>query len=355
MILSIVILCCDKDYQMVSSLLNNIDNVWYEQHDSFLDYEVIIVDNRENEADKDVDWEHHKADITIHKSGSNIMQFAARAIGTQLAKGDYIWFIDADDSILEIPRLPEPDTEDPTSIGPDMIFFSTTANSTNLMLYEDMPEGYYEADKVYEKFFGMSIAPWNKIISRGLLMDVYKSIASVHVWQGLKERFSVSEDLILNLFLFTYAHTVYVSKQKCYDYNMQTHAYVLKDVYKKVDMDRLIFRVYDSMWFIYMHIKLGILSTKFNKILQKNITNTLLCVVCRLPWCENKQEVINWLTSGWSKYAIADMLGDIYRNIKFEKRYDVINCIAMILNTDDDDKIHTMEDLYEALNTNDVL
>jgi hypothetical protein len=103
-----------------------------------------------------------------------------------------------------------------------------------------------------------------------------------------------------------------------------------------------------------MHIKLGILPTKFNKILQKNITNTLLCVVSRLPWCENKQEVIDWLTSGWSKYAIADMLGDIYRNIKFEKRYDVINCIAMILNTDDD-KVHTMEDLYEALNTNNVL
>lgn len=354
MILSIIILCCDKDYQMVSSLLNNIYNVWQEQHDSFLNYQIIIVDNRENEADKDVDWYAYKGNIAIYKSGGNIRQFASRAVGTQFTKGDYIWFVDADDHILEIPRIPESDPEDPTSIGPDMLFFSTTANSTSLMLYEDLPEGYYEADKVYEKFFGMSIAPWNKIISRGLLMDIYKNIDRVHVWHGLKERFSVSEDLILNLFLFTYAHTIYISKQKCYDYNMQTHAYVLKDMYKKADIDRLTFRVYDSMWFIYEHIRLGALSAKFNKILQKNITNTLLCVVSRLPWCENKQEVIDWLICGWSKYAIADMLGDIYRNIKLEKRYDVINCIAMILNTDDN-KTHTMEDLYEALNTNDVL
>ena len=347
--LSFVILCCDKDYQMVSSLLNNVYNVWQEQHDSFDDYEVIIVDNRENETDKDVDWHAYDDSIKIYKSGSNIMQFASRAIGTQLAKGDYIWFVDADDSILEIPRIPPIEYSYPA-----MLYFSTTANSTNLMSYEDMPEGYYKADTVYEKFFGMAIAPWNKIISRGLLMDIYKSIDHAHVWYGLKERFSVSEDLILNLFLFTYAHTIYISKQKCYDYNMQTHAYVLKDMYKKVDIDRLTFRVYDSMWFIYEHIKLGVLSAKFNSILQKNITNTLLCIVSRLPWCEDKQEIIDWLLTGWSKYAIVDMLGNIYRNIKLDKRYDVINCIAMILNTDDN-KIHTMEDLYEALNTNNVL
>lgn len=355
MILSIIILCCDKDYQMVSPLLNNIYNTWQEQHDSFTDYEIIIVDNRENEADRDIDWPAYADSIRIYISGSNIMQFASRAIGTQLAKGDYIWFIDADDGILEIPRLPESDPEDPTSTGPDMLYFSTTANSTSLMSYEDLPEGYYDADMVYDRFFGMSIAPWNKIIKRTLLTKVYEAIDKVHVWHGLNERFSVSEDLILNLFLFTYANIIYVSKQKCYVYNMQTHAYVLKDMYKKVDMDRLTFRVYDSMWFIYEHIKLGTLSAaKFNSILQKNITSTLLCIVSRLPWCEDKQSVIDWLLTGWSKYAIVDMLGNIYRNIKFEKRYDVINCIAMILNTDDNNT-HTMEDLYEALNTNNVL
>lgn len=348
MILSIVILCCDKDYMMVSSLLNNIRNVWQEQHDSFLDYEVIIVDNRENEADKHVDW-NNNANVIVHKSGSNIMQFASRAIGTRLAKGDYIWFVDADDSIVNIPIV---NTIFSETI--DILFFSTTASSSNLMRYEDLPEGLYAADDVYENFFGMAIAPWNKIIKGSLLIDIYTEIDNANVWHGLKERFSVSEDLILSIFLFTHAHSIYVSKQKCYDYNTKTHAYVLKDMYKKADMDRLTFRVYDSMWFIYEFIKLGVLPDKFNTILQKNISSTLSCVVSRLPWCENKHEVIDWLTHGWSKYAIADILGNIYRNISFDKRYDVINCIAMILNTNDN-VTHCMEDLYEALNINNVL
>ena len=90
--LSIVILFCDKDVKYIPSLLKNI------KENISINYEIVLVDNRETNKDKlTLDPEYQ-----YFAFGYNARQVQGRKKGIELAKGDYIWFVDADDEVLEV-------------------------------------------------------------------------------------------------------------------------------------------------------------------------------------------------------------------------------------------------------------
>ena len=91
MLLSICILFCDKDQHYIPSLLKNI------KEKCQVKYEVVLIDNRKNKSvPLNVDARIYPCD--------KLGQWNGRRLAISKAKGDYIWFIDADDSINEVPK-----------------------------------------------------------------------------------------------------------------------------------------------------------------------------------------------------------------------------------------------------------
>ena len=90
--LTIAILFCDKDYMYIHNLLNQI------QTNVHLFYEIILIDNREEFKDIPIET----GDLFIYRFGYNARQVRGRKKAVELASGDYIWFVDADDEVLEV-------------------------------------------------------------------------------------------------------------------------------------------------------------------------------------------------------------------------------------------------------------
>ena len=89
MILSIIILFCDKDVQYLKDILSDIKNKIHISH------EIILVDNREtNKSDLP------EGDYKLISNGKNIYQMEGRRIGLDVASGQFTWFVDVDDNII---------------------------------------------------------------------------------------------------------------------------------------------------------------------------------------------------------------------------------------------------------------
>lgn len=91
MLLSICILFCDKDFQYIPTLLQNIRSKCH------VDFEIILIDNRKDKHNK-INFENAKV-FACDKLG----QFNGRRLAIEKATGDYIWFVDADDKIWDVP------------------------------------------------------------------------------------------------------------------------------------------------------------------------------------------------------------------------------------------------------------
>ena len=143
--LSIIITVCDKDYENCENLTKQI------AEKVLIPHEVIIIDNREKFLSVETSW---KADYTF---GYNAFQFASRAKGIELAKGDYIWFIDGDDSIYEVNDI---------EVNADILVFS----------YNNYPEGdvHLEEELFTENLYTWEMSEklkpvlWNKFIKKSL-------------------------------------------------------------------------------------------------------------------------------------------------------------------------------------------
>ena len=63
------------------------------------DIEIIVVDNKSTDTTLEIVEEYAKNDdrFVIYKNSSNLKQGIARNFGVQMARGDYIFFIDGDD------------------------------------------------------------------------------------------------------------------------------------------------------------------------------------------------------------------------------------------------------------------
>ena len=143
--LSIGITICDKDCYNLELLLSQIEEKVKCEH------EVIIVDNREQLKDVKFEWK------PTFQFGYNAFQFASRAKIVELAKGDYIWFIDGDDEIGEVKDFDY--TEDVVVFSYNTypagsVYFDPEVKDNNYIKYEIIPE----------------IAPvlWNKFIKKDL-------------------------------------------------------------------------------------------------------------------------------------------------------------------------------------------
>lgn len=166
--LTIGITVCDKDYKNCSAILEQI------KERVKADHEVVIIDNREGYKDEPTEWKPSFA------FGYNAYQFSARAKIIELAKGDYIWFVDGDDEVGEVNSL---DYEE------DIIAFSyATYPITNVHL---TPAVYTENIFTYEMANEVKHVLWNKFYKKSLFTKEY-----INKFSGIK--MVTSEDTIWN-------------------------------------------------------------------------------------------------------------------------------------------------------------
>lgn len=181
--ITIGIIVCDKDYKLCSNLLQQIKERVH------VPYEVVIVDNREKEKDVKVDY---KIDFSF---GHNVYQFEARRKIISLAKGDYIWFVDADDEVLGLEHFEYDD---------DMI------------IYNYLMDGSYSLlDKSLDKsdLMNSNSGLWNKII-KTKLFDKFNV-----VFNKPNTEMVATEDLMILTYLLTRLKTYRFCDDAIYKYN----------------------------------------------------------------------------------------------------------------------------------------
>lgn len=189
-LLSIVILFCDKDYKYIPSLLQNIqDNVK-------IQYEVVLIDNREKEKRKKLNIDKYKC--ILHKFGYNATQIQGRKKGIELSNGKYIWFIDADDSVNVIDNINIKD------LDYDVIVFNEYVKNERIET-RDLLNFY----KVRE----FCVALWDKWIKKEVLEKVES-----HIPANLYG--SASEDVLLFLGSLKYSKSLYACKKRIYNYDI---------------------------------------------------------------------------------------------------------------------------------------
>lgn len=101
-ILDICILCCDKDYQNLPSLIKYIFTYKPIPHIT-----ISVWDNSENKKAESLiqqcKLQYPNETINYYTLGYNVYQFEGRKRLIENSKSDYIWFVDADDEIMQIP------------------------------------------------------------------------------------------------------------------------------------------------------------------------------------------------------------------------------------------------------------
>lgn len=97
--LSVIIIFCDKDFIYLDSMIDMVEKFVKVEH------EIILVDNRNNQTPFET---KHK----VVSKGENCYILEGRRLGLDEAKGEYIWFVDVDDEIIDY--LTEEDLKDRT-------------------------------------------------------------------------------------------------------------------------------------------------------------------------------------------------------------------------------------------------
>lgn len=142
------IIVCDKDVKYLDELLKKVENLK-------LPHKTLVISNCSEYIDK--------ADYNFYE---NKTQFSARLKALDLCDTEYIWFIDADDSIYDIETF---------DYSEDMVVFGTQYEKNKKWVFKN--NVYYDAEAWdYEFLHEINNALWNKIIKTDLLRNVYKYI-----------------------------------------------------------------------------------------------------------------------------------------------------------------------------------
>ena len=187
--LSIVILFCDKDYKFLPDLLKNINEAIK------INYEIILIDNREKEYNKDLKVNGYH--FSIYQFGYNATQVQGRKKGIELATGKYIWFVDADDKVKSVA------CEKLLNENYDIIVF----NSNSICSFR-------ERLLTKEIFNNSGVQLWNKWIKREVLQKV-----EAHITDNIYG--SASEDTLLVIGSLKYGKSILFTTEDIYYYDKE--------------------------------------------------------------------------------------------------------------------------------------
>lgn len=204
-------------YNVAPYLEQSIESVLKQ---AFQNYELILVDDGSTDSspvicdDYAARYEHIRV---VHKPNGGLSN--ARNAGTEIARGQYIWWVDSDDWI-------EPDAlqilhEASREKNPDMVKFRFYRAGDQRQLVNCNAETGFYAEKSIEQllnkgFFrpgSFSLSAWGHIYKREFL--------EAHKLSFVSERIIGSEDYLFNLYALAVAQSVQVIPNALYNYRLR--------------------------------------------------------------------------------------------------------------------------------------
>ena len=203
MLLSICILFCDKDYKYIPNLLENI------KKNVQVDYEVVLIDNRKDKSE------------TLNFSNARIFscdklgQFNGRRMAISKALGDYIWFVDADDTINKVPSY----FRDEMSQFYDIIAFNAHdsfgdwTGTWPTRKPEDRDKIFHNSNLLtFEMETLVGPCVWNKFFKRDVLLPAV----------DLEDEYlTYNEDSLFNMIALKHSTTIRTLDVDLYNYNSE--------------------------------------------------------------------------------------------------------------------------------------
>lgn len=214
------------------------------ERQTYRDFEVVLVDDGSIDGSGllcDSYVKRNQSWQVVHKKNGGVLD--ARNTGMQIAKGDYINFIDADDWV-EADFL-EVFMKHARHSGADMILggCTRTVGGCDERLLNQFSEGTYEGESLavlyekmlcYREFFTFGILPYmcNKVFRRELLLSVLDEV-DMRVYDG--------EDVIVNNLSMLKAKKIELIENCSYHYVLRESSVTVK---KKADFYLNVSRLY---------------------------------------------------------------------------------------------------------------
>lgn len=187
MILSVVILFTDHDYMLLDRAISSI-----KEHVKFNDYEIILVDNRDNQSIK-----IERNDVKIVTQNKNLYTFEGRKFGFSFTQGQFVWNFDADDRMIG--DLYKEDIKEEYDLLQMFYSFETKTPQESLI---------HRRSKLY--LYGQNV--WSRLYNRNLLQKIYDRIDK-------PIRVPKFEDRILYDFVMSYDPKFEYIERPIYEYN----------------------------------------------------------------------------------------------------------------------------------------
>lgn len=214
------------------------------EQQTYQDYEVILVDDGSTDGSRAICDNYaarNRSWRTVHKKNGGAL--TARRAGLQVAQGDYIAFIDADDWVER--DFLKTFMNHAEFSGADMVLGGCvkTWQGISQRQWNRLPEGVYEGEALaafykkmlcYQEFFTFGVLPymWNKLFRKDILVSVINEV-DIRVYDG--------EDVVVNMLCMLKAKKLELIEDFSYHYVLRESSVTVK---KKQDYYANVSRLY---------------------------------------------------------------------------------------------------------------
>ena len=228
--LSVIICLYNTKKELVDKCLNSICTSTLE------DYEVVLVDDGSNVDYSDIIEKYHPVYVKTENRG----QLAARTYGLMLAKGDYVAYLDSDDSVTF--NYHNPMVEKGLRDGADIVINDWAFRTSSCCAYCESDstinsELCIEGDEIlnqFAKYQGRQhsyYVLWNKIFKRELLL---RAKAEIEKTDAIMKKQTYSEDVLMTFFAFKHAKKLVNIHTGYYLYHIHEGQSVSVDTSEKI-------------------------------------------------------------------------------------------------------------------------
>ena len=228
--LSLIVCLCDTKIEYLEKCLNSIYT------STLKDFEVIVVDDGSSINYSEIIEKYNPVYVKTNNRG----HLAARTYGLMLARGEYVAYVDSDDSVTfnyHMPMVDLAESENADIIINDWAFKTSstiaacqrdTTISSNLSLDGDEILKQYATHQGRQHSY---FVLWNKVFKRELLL---KSKAEIEKTDAIMKKMTYSEDMLITFFAFKYAKKLRNIHTGYYFYNVHNEQSIIADTSEKI-------------------------------------------------------------------------------------------------------------------------
>lgn len=180
---------------------------------SYRNLEIILVNDGSTDGSLEICQKFVDVDnrvVVINKINGGVS--SARNSGLNVATGDFIQFVDADDTLK--PNMTENLVETILKSNADVVICGYNRIGAKIVTVKRPKDAFYSDPLAFKDAFvelyknALFNAPWNKLYRRGKIKDLFD------------ENISRGEDLLFNLAYFSNCDKIYVTSNNLYNYNV---------------------------------------------------------------------------------------------------------------------------------------